>query len=334
MAQSKPAVTRQNRAYTLVEMMVVMVILIVVMALVAPVIGNARNAAKKTNTRQLLNNLAQASQQFEIDNRTTPGYFSPAEMGHSDNLTRGFSETNNVLLDLAGGRVEAANPPLDSMEVGPTNAATTRIRAALIGAPVQTKGVVNKGYFTPDPKYFVLQPAGTKVSINQHLSLPDVIDGFGQPILAWRQDLQPSPNNPDFATETSAARASFYWASNAPFLQSTRLGKKEQDQEAGPNPSLLAESFAGARFGTMAGMLGNPAFPGVTTGGIDVPAASRGKLIFHSAGNDGVYLGSRDRGGLIAGRNSESGHVLNTVDYRNGKDPMEDFDDVFSVAGN
>ncbi len=57
MTPSRTTVTRQNGAYTLVEMMVVMLILIVVMALVAPIIGNARNAAKRTNTQQLLNNL-------------------------------------------------------------------------------------------------------------------------------------------------------------------------------------------------------------------------------------------------------------------------------------
>ncbi len=332
MAQSKSVVTRQDGAYTLVEMMVVMVILIVVMALVAPVIGNARNAAKKTNTRQLLNNLAQASQQFEIDNRSQPGYFNPVEMGDPANGTRGFSEMNNILLDLAGGRVDVTGtPPLDAMQVGPTTTAQTYVRVGLIGAPTQTRGVVNKGYFTPDPKYFVLHQSVDKkaTSVAAHFSLPDVIDGFGQPLLAWRQDLEPR-EGVAFAEIDSGNRASFYLNGNAAFLNATKLGKKEQDQSDDISGSLLGANFnAASQIRTMGGLLGNPAFPSADTNGPAVPAASRGKIMFHSAGTDGVFLGMKDRGGLIATRPGAG-----AMDYQSGKDPMDDFDDVFSVAGN
>jgi type II secretory pathway pseudopilin PulG len=327
--------THGARAYTLVEMMVVMVILIVVMALVAPVIGNARNAAKRTNTQQLLSNLSQASQQFEIDHRTMPGRFTAVDMGSTDNATRGFTELNNVLLDLAGGVVETGtgNPPVDALQVGPLGDATrVYVRVGLIGAPTQTKGVVNKGYFTPDPKYFQLQNGlGQKsTTVNEHLALPDVIDGFGQPILAWRQDVEPS-SSLQFAQENSGtARASFYVAPNYAFLRASKLGKKEQDQNDSINGSLLGEAYAGSRTKTMEGLLGNPAFPGVSGPGPDRPAASRGKLVFHSAGTDGIFLGKRDRGGLIATADGD----LNAMEYQGGRDPLDDFDDVFSVAGN
>jgi type II secretory pathway pseudopilin PulG len=319
-------------------MMVVMVILIVVMALVAPIIGNARNAAKRTNTRQLLSNLSQASQQFEIDNRTLPGYFSPVEMGSMENISRGFSEANNVLLDLAGGRIEVTGgPPADAIQVGPTAGSTAYVRVGLIGAPTQTKGVVNKGYFTPDPKYFKLQDGAHKVAIAMHLDLPDLVDGFGQPILAWRQDLDPTSGAPFGIKTSNAARASFYWASNAAFLQSQKLGMKEQNQDDSLNGSMLSSMLYDAQIpGTLAGLLGNPAFPDrtINPGDPPVPAAARGKLVFHSAGTDGVFLGKKDRGGVLATRAGGGLHQANTVDYKTGQDPLDDFDDVISVAGN
>jgi type II secretory pathway pseudopilin PulG len=345
-----PHAAPESRAYTLIEMMIVMVILIVVMALVAPVIGNARNAAKKTNTQQLLNNLGQASQQFELANRVTPGFFSPADMastvngGNPATGGRGFSEMNNILLDLAGGRFEAGtgNPPPDAIQVGPTGTATTYVRVGLIGAPTQSKGVVNSGYFTPDPKYFLLQDAtdAKRANVDAHLQLPDLVDGFGQPLLAWRQDIEPSPSIP-FAAMEASTRASFYWAPNAAFILSKRLGKKEIDQTntaSGENGSLLSRaSFQDiAVAATMRGLLGNPAFPSTTvpSGSPDQPAAARGKLIFHSAGTDGSYLGVKDRGGLIATAPNSPFHTQNVADYRGGRDPLDNFDDVISVAGN
>jgi type II secretory pathway pseudopilin PulG len=340
--------TRPAPAYTLIEMMIVMVILLVVMALVVPVIGNARNAAKKTNTQQLLNNLGQASQQFELSERTLPGYFSEADMGSAVNGSvtggRGFTPMNNILLDLAGGRFEpgTGNPPTDAIQVGPTTQATVYVRVGLIGAPTQSRGVVNKGYFTPDPKYFLVQdaPDAKKTNVAAHLQLPDLVDGFGQPILAWRQDIEVAPGIP-FASLNSAPRSTFYWGSNAAFLLSKKLGKKGIDQTdngPGENGSLLNPDTFGdlAVTASMRGLLGHPSFPqtGIPAGQPDQPAAARGKLIYHSAGIDGSYLGLKDRGGVIATAPNSVGHTQNVADYRGGRDPLDNFDDVINVAGN
>jgi type II secretory pathway pseudopilin PulG len=322
---------RRIGAYTLIEMMIVMVILIVVMALVAPVIGNARNAAKKTNTMQLLSNLSQASQQFELSERRTPGYFNPLDMASADNRTRGFTETANILLDLAGGMVSAAGP--DVIEVGPTATATAFVKVGLIGSPTQVKGVVNKGYFTPDPKYFTSQSVEGKIaSVPEHRTLPDLLDGFGQPVLAWRQDVEPSQASSFAEIDASASRASFYRAPNEAFIKATKLGRRGQNQTVvtnGENGSLLNFADDKAKT-TMEAFLGNPAFPitGSSPSEPDRPAAARGRLIFHSAGVDGVYLGTRDRGGIIVSPGADE------VQYKGGKDPLDNFDDVISVAGN
>ena len=52
---------------------------------------------------------------------------------------------------------------------------------------------------------------------------------------------------------------------------------------------------------------------------------------------DGVFLGARDRGGLIATSNNPSGtppHRTNVIDYRGTADPLDNFDDIISVGGN
>lgn len=335
-------------AYTLIEMMIVMVILLVVMALVVPVIGNARNAAKKTNTQQLLNNLGQASQQYELAERILPGYFSEADMGSVINGGptggRGFSSMNNILLHLSGGIFEpgTGNPPTDAIQVGPTPQATVYIRTGLIGSPTQSRGVVNKGYFTPDPKYFLLQDAtdAKKTNVAAHLQLPDLVDGFGQPVLAWRQDLEVANNIP-FASLNSSTRSTFYWGSNAAFLLSKKLGKKGNDQTdatQGENGSLLNPGIYGdlAVNASLRGLLGHPSFPqtNLPSNQPEQPAAARGKLVFHSAGIDGSYMGLKDRGGVIATAPNSLGHTQNVSDYKGGRDPMDNFDDVISVAGN
>lgn len=329
---------KATRGYTLIEIMIVIIILLVVMALVAPVIGNARNAAKRTTTRQLLNNLSQASQQFELDERRVPGYFNEVDMASTENFSggggRGFSSMANILLDLAGGIV-ATGTGGDAIQVGPRAANRVWVRVGLIGAPTQSKGVINKGYFTPDAKFFTVQnEVGNKVTnAAEHVDLPDLIDAFGQPILAWRFDIKP-PQGEEFARTNSDSRTSFYRAPNMTFLLASSLGRKREDQNWSATPdahnnSLLSINDGSAEL-SMAGFLGHPAFPEPASNpnAPRTPAAARGKLIFHSAGTDGVYLGSKDRGGVIARANG------NVVEYTPNRDPLDNFDDVISVAGN
>ncbi len=348
----------RNAGYTIVEMMIVMTILIIVMALVIPVIGGARNTAKKTNTQQILSNLGQASQQFELQERRLPGYFSESEMGHQDNAAHGFSSMQNLILDLCGGvytsdTPDPNDPNDDIVNVGPRGTNRALVRLGLIAAPVETKGVVNKGYFTPDPKYFIaVMPPGSGISLPDaqkkhfasdigHLQFPDLIDGFGQPILAWRQDRDPGSTT-DFSAMASSTPASFYWNSNAAFLQASNLGQKEQNQLAvapGENGSMLSRSMPdpAAILVSMQGLLGHPAAPRpkLNAAAPDVPAAARGKLVFHSAGLDGVYLSVKDRGGVIGtASGTPPWHVRGAIDYRAGIDPLENFDDITSAAGN
>src|SRR5690606_38254285 len=114
-----------------------------------------------------------------------------------------------------------------------------------------------------------------------------------------------------FAAEHSSGNttARYYWASNAGHLKSTALGKLARPQTATGGgldieQSLLGERYAWntARSLTMAGALGNPAYP--EQADPTTPSRGRAGIIFHSAGTDGVFLNRLDMAGKRAAQNA------------------------------
>ncbi len=308
------------KGFTLIEMMIVLVILIIVIAIVVPALSGARNRAKQVVTLQLHTSLGSASAQYELSERRLPGYFSPADMGAVANETQGLSNMENIVLDLAGGVTTAG--ATGAIMVGPSPTNQVPVRIDQIDAPVQVKGVTHKGYWVPDKKNFVAMTG--QIGTAEHITLPDVVDAFGNPMLVWVQDESPA-TTANFAAQNSTTPARFFWAGNACFLNSGKLGKSEANQVSesmlslGNGPPQLVQ--------TMTALLGNPAFPKASVTP-DAPSASRGKLVFHSAGPDGVFMSSKDRGGKVAG-----GFGMG-VQYRANKDVMNDFDDVVTWVAN
>lgn len=335
-----------HRGFTIVELLVVILIIGIVVALVFPAIAKANLAAKKAASTATLADLSAASSAFSIDNKRTPGYFTPADMGDQANVDRGFSGLNNVLLDLSGGIVSAAaagGPGAGQIVVvGPTAAKVVTVDLGRIGAT----GGNQKAYYTPSAKNWVLNSttAQKETNVPDHSKLPDLVDAFGQPILAWSED--GTAGNANFASKsrtagTPASYARFYWAENAAFLRATSLGKLIKNQvytAAGTPSSLLGSGRADADLATsLTGLLGNPAFPESTAPGVaPKPSAARGGLVFQSTGIDGWYAGSTDDGGKFAASNTAP-FTPNTIAYNNpvatqaGQaqiDAMSRFDDL------
>src|SRR5262249_16799459 len=200
----------------------------VVIAIVFPALRGARDASKKAGTQAMFSELGSASGQFILDTRRTPGYFSPAEMGATANGDRGFTAMENVMLDLAGGIVRPAPgggigsgpPPSQLQRIGPLADPTRQLNVdtSLIGI----QGGGTKTYWMPDRKLFVAQNApnpggGSYKSVSEpaHRQLPDVVDLFGQPILAWPQDTNVSADTlfarTAFDPGSPANRGMFYW---------------------------------------------------------------------------------------------------------------------------
>jgi len=316
-----------RRAFSLVEMMVVLLILAVVLAIVVPALSAARNTARKAATNALMNQLATSCAQFQMDERRLPGYFTARDVGAAENGDRGFSTMNNILADLAGGIVEN-NSTSTTIQVGPRAGATQiYIDTALIGSSRQIKGVTNKAYFQPDPKFFGLVN-GREGDVN-HQRLPDLFDSWGTPILAWQQDETPNTTG-DFASANSSAPAKFYWIQNAAFLKSTGLGKFTINEAIDSVIGAPNNNPGSTRIDSLWAVLGTPAFtdPAYPTPPNMRPAQARAPIVFQSAGYNSTYCGRSERGGKLADANG------GTIPYSSPADAMDAFDDFLARVSN
>lgn len=310
------------RGFSLVEMMVVLLILAVVLGIIIPALGYARNTARKTATNALMNQLATSSASFQLDERKLPGYFSARDMGNTANAGEGFSSMSNILLDLAGGKVSTSNATPSTIEVGPHAGARVFVAPEYIGGSSQAAGAVSKAYFRPDAKSFVVVSGKFGSANNQ--ALPELVDLFGAPILAWAQDDLPSTSSL-FAAQEASTRARFYWVQNASALRSPNLGKFAINQTTDSKIGSAAPPANGSTaIDSLHALLGAPNFPDPAN--VNLPGAVRAPLVFHSGGYNATYMGKFERGGKLAGNGA--------VTYSSTKDKMEDFDDLIVKVSN
>ena len=291
--------------FSLIELLVVIAIIALVVSIIVPAVASARKSARKADTLNLCNGLSQACSQFILDERRAPGYFSQRDMGSVENMTRGFSQMENAMLELAGGIATGAAQPGDLTQVGPTAAGSVTIRPSLIGAGT------GKSYFSPKAKYFreqdgVDDDGGNRNSTGNNREMPVLVDSDGMPILMWavddtaRKEIRVAADmNSDFALETSAGAtpARFYWASNAAFLGGNApVGKYRVNQST---RSTLGSGIA-ARTANLGAIMGNPnspvAFPATAQPQDIVPSVPRGSVIIHAAGPNYTYAGLDERG--------------------------------------
>lgn len=310
---------RVRPGFSLVELLVVLAIIVLVISIIVPALGRVRSAAKKQDTRTRNDELMKAMQLFELDNKRLPGYFTQSEMGMADNATRGFSQSQNVMLDLAGG-VTTQALGTGVVSAGPMNDATKRVNVAVnvIGSSGDSGtavGLNKAAYYTPGDKYYKLQDGvygGEREGVAEHEQIPEIVDAWGAPVLIWLQNAVASGpiNDVDtFAQDSWAATdqkiARFYWNSNSAMLSGSRSIGDKRVLQSGANGSILHMTSLGNRPISLVGLLGNPGSPRpfVAATGINdiLPSAARGSFVVHSAGQDGVYLGKTDRGGKQLG---------------------------------
>lgn len=317
LAPRPPAV---RRAFSLIELLVVIVIIAVVIGITIPALRGGRDASRSVSTRAMMTELVNACTQFETDQRRQPGYFTPRDLGNSANP--GFSTMENVLLDLSGQTsvvsTTGGSPPAgnaDAREVGPFAAGSASniwVDPNLIGAA--SGGA--KNYFNVDKKRLFIP---TSESADGTLTrVPDLVDDFGNPVLAWAVDSTATqPVRVPGATSGTASnamarldsgapssgpnvpRAKLYWKQNERLVTSTGLGRtqsRNQDQD-----SFLGTGSAAGQLGAVVSLgsaLGSPSAPyrdpsAPATQAPTVATVARGALMFHSAGADGVYLARR-----------------------------------------
>ncbi|MBU6412339.1 MAG: prepilin-type N-terminal cleavage/methylation domain-containing protein [Planctomycetes bacterium] len=348
---------RQSRAgFSLIELLVVLFIIGLVVAIVIPALGAARTVARKTSTQALINQVGQGAMQFQTDERRVPGAFSARDMGATENATRGMSGMENMMLDLAGGVVGSTTTETTVISVGPFSAASKQLKVdtAVIGVKTNSNNI----YFAPPAKNYVAQISGRgQIGDVAHagategdVQLKDLVDDFGQPLLAWTIDegaIGPVTTAADFARVASDGAGNgvsrFYWNQNACFLNAPALGKLQKDQVTG---SILSDTTN--KLTNMRALLGNPsavANPNeLSPAGqrnLIIPAAARGgKFVIQSAGADGIFLGASDKGmGIHAGARTAPlpfGANFKRIDnysYPKSIDVLVDFDDIIVGGG-
>ncbi|MEZ6242425.1 MAG: type II secretion system protein [Phycisphaerales bacterium] len=342
----------RRRAFTLVELLLVIVIIAVLISILVPALGGAREAARKAQTATLLRTLGNATMTFGNDHEgQAPGLFSVADMGHSENGGtsnsggEGMSAMENLILGLSGSdAILGINDANYNGETSNTIVALVGPRSAPMSKYYVNPSLIGSGgaYFEIPKEFFVAQtrsesqisgpgPASTEDErANGMVEIPDLVDAWGQPILAWVKNeygsssIRQSASNIDLerekfaqvdsdgAMDDNASPAWFYWNSNAAFLRSQALGKKREDMTQDPGMyegatsalgSFLADNHPEKLYRTMAALLGSTAVPtlqdasGTAYMSKDViPTAARAKVVLQSAGRDGIYLSSRDPG--------------------------------------
>jgi prepilin-type N-terminal cleavage/methylation domain-containing protein len=107
-------------AFTLVELLIVVSIIALLIALLLPALGGVRQSARRAATETLMREVLTATTAFQAANNRMPGYFSAIDMASGENITganaRGMTMMENILLDLAGGVVDADNAPNPSAD--------------------------------------------------------------------------------------------------------------------------------------------------------------------------------------------------------------------------
>lgn len=328
--------TLSRPGFSLIELLTVIFIISVLVGILLPVLGAVRASGWQASTQSLLVGLNNAASSFELDNRRQPGYFSAAELGSTANFNNGngpgLTSLENALLDLSGAGAISVDQPTNTngwLRVNPT-ADTNRsvwVKTDLIG--------VDEGsYFIPAAGSLIhmsaTQQAGT---ITQTLApkpgMPDLIDSFGQPVLAWIENPSGPRNigsSAQFAsTDIENDNARFFWAANGSMLSSQSLGEQGQDMTVAPVAGSVGSLIGKGAFdlgeqaieGVMAALLGHPGYPDealLSTGDYTTiyPTRARGAFIAHSAGKDGVFLGAGDnKAGRILGGDMLGGGNLN-----------------------
>ena len=326
---------RRPRAFTLVEMMVVIGLIVLLATILLVALGQVLQVAKKTTTVATMDAFGNACQAFQQEHGSLPGVIPDQALADGEDL----SSTQNALLHLMGGyramtdldagtAVEteyqafrdAANSAFEYTFTDGPRTWSLVVDRTRIGEGPLINGKPYQPYLSLDDRTLFVGTGTEEQGIN---AMPNIVDGWGQPIVYLRRGRTNGPVVRDIGDADELAQ---YEPSGIDlYLTATNLGRLGMSQQQGTEftGSRLDDGDLEERRMWLTLMLANPAFYDT-----DNPwyGTTRGSYVLFSAGKDGIFLARND------GPVDDDGVPDVTFE---GKTPnaLEEFDDVVVHGG-
>lgn len=327
------AIVRTARArrtgFSITELLVVIGIIVLLVALLLPALAAAQQKARATATSGVMDQFKLACESFHQKFGFYPGVVPEAILASDPKI----SGTENALLHLMGGYIRQEDDPdlwnspaytgtdWETITFGSgANAYNIRVNRFKIGEGPRIGGQTYSPFFSPKGSELRALPGQNLTNaeaedpfVSDSFKLPDLVDGWGQPIIYVRSLRESGP------LVGAADSAQFSRDTMAPYLNSVSLGELGKSQ----GDSILNQGNPVARDGNFAQLIRHPGF-GVANQPL-AGAPPQGRFVILSAGPDGVLYSRLD------GPGKPLAPVDNIV--TTGPKVIEEYDDLRRFGG-
>ncbi len=341
--RTPPRAARSPRGFSLTELLVVIGIIALLAGVLLTAMSKVRTQALKTQTVATMVEFSKACEAFQLEHGFYPGVIPETDLADGDGAWSNgeqFSSTENALLHLMGGyRVfhpDLAPDPFDEYanfggtEITFDNSEwTLKVDRGRIGEGPVIDGKAFAPYFTPGGNELGVAKGQFVPGLSSLApGLPDLLDGWGQPIIYNRRLRTVG----DLVGDASA-NPQFLLGGITAYTNSTGLGELGQDQTPSNNNQdysvLNISSFDQNEI--FAQLIRHPAF-----GAVDQPldGTARGAYVLFSAGPDGVFFSRLDGPGSRAVPIGPDPDEISFTAFLNlGPNVIDEFDDVRIFGG-
>ncbi|MCH8315171.1 MAG: type II secretion system protein [Planctomycetes bacterium] len=329
--------TGRGRAFSMTELLVVIAIIAVLAGILLVALKGVRERALATQTRATMQEFSKACDSFQIEHGRYPGIIPEGLLASNHKL----SGTENALLDMMGGVVRGDHPNYSAFtdpdgwkEIvvnSDTPLGQIKVNLTLIGNGPEINGTPYSPYFTPKGTELVASRGQANAGSQSPgaISLPDLVDAWGQPIIYLRR-VRPVG---DLVGVDDSTNPQFMLGTMKPYINSGGLGEFGQSQfnpDRGSILRLAADDDEKSRI--FAQIIRHPSFGAPNE---SLAGTARGAYVLISAGKDGVYFSVADGPGTP--QSPIYGNGPDSLDFNEfmllGPKVIDEFDDLRLFGG-
>lgn len=370
-ASQSSGIRRGRAAFTLTELLVVMGVIVLLLGVLLVGLRSARESARVGKTRSIMFEFAGACESFKLVHGSYPGIVPERILAsHNHEIIHGgggiaISSTENAILHLMGGAVRESDvSPSEWVQLSPATGWKEYSFTRPAGAPLIVKinaNMIGAGPTIAQTSYSPYLAASTAIRPSDNVfdqwgskqqggddsrnnspasALPDLVDGWGRPILYVRQarndgrlagDAHPHVDSPQFYVDS-------LW----PYTRSSTQTWRDPCDGHDGGSLLNSNYFTGDGSGVdpsierrmLAMIMRSSASNADPTSNL-TPGDARSAFALISAGSDGVYFASNDGPGNPAGHiGSSCGDGIPINEFLHmGPTALDTFDDVRHYGG-